>query len=260
MSHFKCPYCNHDQIVTSPQVSERLHHFSIENKRYGEVGFVSKAISCANPKCQEISLNADFVSVEFYAGNWRAGASLQTFQLRPGSRAKPQPECVPPALTNDYYEACAIEALSPKAAATLARRCIQGMIRDFCNISEKTLFAEITKLKQQVEAGAAAQGVTEDTIAAIDAVRSIGNIGAHMEADINVIVDIEPGEAQALIELIELLFQDWYVARNARRQRLAKVQAIAAEKKRLLEPPPNQLAAPTEISLALLGQSTKSAD
>jgi hypothetical protein len=31
---------------------------------------------------------------------------------------------------------------------------------------------------------------------AIDHVRKIGNIGAHMEADINVIVEVEPKEAQ----------------------------------------------------------------
>ena len=29
---------------------------------------------------------------------------------------------------------------------------------------------------------------------AIDAVRSIGNIGAHMEKDINLIVDVDPEE------------------------------------------------------------------
>ncbi|MCP1830281.1 hypothetical protein ACVIHH_005106 [Bradyrhizobium sp. USDA 4518] len=33
---------------------------------------------------------------------------------------------------------------------------------------------------------------------AIDAVRIVGNIGAHMEKDVNLIVDIEPGEAQML--------------------------------------------------------------
>lgn len=37
-------------------------------------------------------------------------------------------------------------------------------------------------------------------------VREIGNIGAHMEADINVIIDVDPDEAQILIDLVELLF------------------------------------------------------
>ena len=46
-----------------------------------------------------------------------------------------------------------------------------------------------------------------NSVDAIDAVRKIGNIGAHMERDINLIVDIDPNEAAILIGLIELLFQ-----------------------------------------------------
>jgi len=71
-------------------------------------------------------------------------------------------------------------------------------------------------------------------------VRQIGNTGAHMEADINVIVDVEPDEAQLLIELVELLFVEWYVARESGGDRLAKLKAIVAAKKRqkLLSPQP----------------------
>ena len=53
----------------------------------------------------------------------------------PESDAKPQPEFIPEAIRQDYREACRIRDLSPKASATLARRCLQGMIRDFCAIT-----------------------------------------------------------------------------------------------------------------------------
>ena len=45
-----------------------------------------------------------------------------------------------------------------------------------------------------------------DQFAAIDSVRKIGNIGTHMESDINVniIIDIDSGEAKHLLKLIEL--------------------------------------------------------
>ena len=65
---------------------------------------------------------------------------------------------------------------------------------------------------------------------AIDAVRKIGNIGAHMKKDINMIVDVEPEEARLLIELIETLFEDWYVARYEREQRMDKIKAAADAK------------------------------
>ena len=78
-------------------------------------------------------------------------------------------------------------------------------------------------------------GVTPESVEAIDKVREIGNIGAHMEKDVDLIVDIEPGEAQILIELIEMLFEEWYVARHIRQERLARVAAVSVEKKLALK-------------------------
>jgi hypothetical protein len=43
---------------------------------------------------------------------------------------------------------------------------------------------------------------------AIDGIREIGNIGAHMESDINVQLMLTPDEAQILIELVEPLFRE----------------------------------------------------
>lgn len=43
---------------------------------------------------------------------------------------------------------------------------------------------------------------------AIDSLRSVGNIGAHMESDVNVIIDVDPDEAQKLLKLIELLIDN----------------------------------------------------
>jgi hypothetical protein len=72
--------------------------------------------------------------------------------------------------------------------------------------------------------------VDDDTWQAIDGVRSVGNIGAHMEEDINVIVDVEPHEAQLLVELIEILLKDWYVAREQKRLHLEAIRKLSVEK------------------------------
>lgn len=158
-------------------------------------------------------------------------------RLLPKGSSKPQPTFIPQALRQDYEEACAIRDLSPKAAATLVRRCLQGMIRDFCKITGKrTLFDEIQALKSAVDEGKAPRGVSAESIDAIDQVRSIGNIGAHMEHDINIIVDVEPDEAQILIELVEMLFDEWYVARHNRQDRLAAIQKIAQTKQEARNP------------------------
>lgn len=148
----------------------------------------------------------------------------------PDHSAHPQPDYIPAPLVEDYIEACKIKDLSPKASATLARRCLQGMIRDFCGISKPTLFKEIEALKKLLDESNAPKGVSADSVEAIDHIRQIGNIGAHMEKDINVIIDVDPEEAQVLIELIETLFEEWYVARHKREERFARVKTIADEK------------------------------
>ena len=146
------------------------------------------------------------------------------WQLRPQSSAKPFPSYVPAPIVSDYKEACLIRDLSPKASATLSRRCLQGIIRDFWGIRKDRLIDEINELKSRIDG---------TTWKAIDSVRSIGNIGAHMEKDIDLIVDVEPEEAQLLIGLIEIFIKDWYTARHDREQHLEQITFLAAAKKEL---------------------------
>jgi len=62
---------------------------------------------------------------------------------------------------------------------------------------------------------------------AIEAVRKVGNIGAHMEKDIDAIIDVDTNEADLLIGLIETLFRDWYIMREERKSRLTQIKQIA---------------------------------
>jgi len=84
------------------------------------------------------------------------------------------------------------------------------------------LVDEIDQLKDRID---------DVTWGAIDAVRKLGNIGAHMEKDINVIVEVDPEEAVLLVGLVETLLKEWYVAREERRVRMAAVTDAAASKK-----------------------------
>jgi len=96
------------------------------------------------------------------------------------------------------------------------------MIRDFWKVSKSRLVDEIEAIQDRVDSV---------TWGAIDAVRSVGNIGAHMERDINLVVDVEPEEAGLFIQLIETLLTEWYVNRHERELRMAATVAIAAAKK-----------------------------
>jgi len=69
--------------------------------------------------------------------------------------------------------------------------------------------------------------VTPSQWAAIDGLRKIGNISAHMERNIDLIIDVEPEEAKKLLQLIELLIEKWYIGRHDEEQLLAEVIGIS---------------------------------
>jgi len=104
------------------------------------------------------------------------------------------------------------------------------MIRDFTGIAKGTLDAEIKALQELADNDKAPRGVSHESIEAIDHARKIGNIGAHMEKDINLIIDIDPDEAQILIELVETLFDEWYIAREERTKRFKGIADLRAKK------------------------------
>jgi hypothetical protein len=246
--NWECPYCGKGQVVARER---RDFHRVDLNTGESYVGLTSALILstvCANSDCRKLTFTMVLQKRTFNSrGEDPLGDIVHNWQLMPESSAKPLPDYIPEPLRQDYIEACRIRDLSPKASATLSRRCLQGMIRDFCGIARKRLVDEINGLRSAVSEGKAPAGVQPDTIDAIDHVRSIGNIGAHMEADINHLVDVDPDEAQSLLELLELLFEEWYVARQVRNDRLAKIGVVAANKAAAkLAPPAIQLPPPSK--------------
>lgn len=231
--NWTCPYCSKPQTVVEANSDSGTVHFYVGESAFGNLGLYASAICCSNPDCKKISVNAAVRETVFLSGNRQVKKGVPPHydgRLLPNTDAVVQPDFIPAPIREDYYEACRIRDLSPKASATLSRRCLQGMIRDFCGITKGTLFKEIDELRAGLESGDLPKGVSEDSIDAIDALRKIGNIGAHMEKDINLIVDVDPEEAQTLIEIIETLFEEWYIAREKRKTRFAKILQIADQK------------------------------
>jgi len=49
------------------------------------------------------------------------------------------------------------------------------------------------------------------------------------------IISVESDEAQAMTDLIEMLFDEWYVLRSNRKAKLASIERMALGKQLLLE-------------------------
>ena len=169
--HWTCPYCRRDTLIVDEQYSSKSHVFNCNNKE-GFLEITTKVIVCPNDSCKEYVIAATLYKTNGYGHNRSRGNTLLNWKLKPQSIAKPYPEYIPEPIRKDYEEACSIRDLSPKASATLSRRCMQGIIRDFWSVSKNTLFEEINAIKDEVDL---------QTWKAIDSVRGVGNIGAHME-------------------------------------------------------------------------------
>lgn len=213
-----CPFCGQTAQIPYTNILERAYEFD-HNSKYGAQALTISLMVCINPNCKEFTLKASLSR-----GPSSLRKEVHSWQLNPASEAKSFPDYIPNAILKDYEEACLIRDLSPKASATLSRRCLQGMIRDFWDVKKPRLIDEIESIKDRV---------APLTWAAIDAVRQIGNIAAHMEKDINDIIDVDPKEAGILISLVETLIKDWYILRHDREQQLRGIVQLSDQKKTL---------------------------
>ena len=227
----KCPYCNSifpvfaHWTTAGNKGTQNKYYFNLDASSTDNRGFGTDAYCITLSRCS--SCYNDIITIEPYIPKGIAPADVENYNndlvvnVKPRTLCERFPVYVPQNIRTDYEEACAIKHLSPKAAATLARRCLQGMIRDFWQTNEKNLFEEIKAIEDKIPAV---------QWKAIDALRSLGNIGAHMEKDVNCIVDIDDGEAEKLIKLIELLIEQWYINRYEQEQLFSDIVGINDEK------------------------------
>lgn len=131
---------------------------------------------------------------------------------------------IPPELegeyATDFREACAVLPLSPKASAAISRRLLQHVIREQAGIKKRNLDEEINELL-------AANVLPADLAEDLDAIRQIGNFSAHpiKSTETGTVVEVEEGEAEWLLDLLEELLDVYFVRpkkRAAKRDALNK--------------------------------------
>ena len=206
-----CPFCGKAQSFSFNNMEVRNNGYNIQYpERETEVSDICLYhIKCTNQDCQQITV------VGFNKN------TNKQWDIYPENVYRKYPDYIPQQIRDDYKEACLILDKSPKAAATLLRRCLQGMIHDFWGEKQKNLNAEITAIQSKV---------SPTLWNALDGLRKLGNIGAHMEADVNLIIDIDIESANKLRKLIELCLEKWYIARHDEEELYDDIVDIANQK------------------------------
>ncbi len=124
-----------------------------------------------------------------------------------GITRKPLPTEINDEEIVEYYkEACFVLADSPKASAALSRRCLQHLLREKAGVKKKTLANEI---EQVLDSKQLPSYLSES----LDAIRNIGKFAAHpiKSESSGEIVDVEDGEAEWNLDVLEGLFDFYYV-------------------------------------------------
>ena len=202
--------------------------------RYGNRAVAITSISCADQDCRELSLYVDFGPynssksangfVSYQINDWQIELSKS---LLPDGVSVSVPSNVPEEIAITYREAARIADISGRASAAMSRRCLQGMVRHFFDIPTNkrgNLGAELSLVKDRIDS---------DMWENLLAVRAVGDIGAHMDNNVDQIIDISPDEARILLALIESLFKDWYEVREKRERSSSALKELLASKRTL---------------------------
>jgi len=197
----KCPHC---LVEINPSFREIY---------LGEdaVGFMSiYEMTCPNLKCKKRIIDLG-IGDPFRDKYGQAQSGLATINKRQtvhpfATNRSPVPPEVEDPFAKDYSEACLIFTFSPKASAALSRRCLQNILREKANVNPGNLANEI---QQVIDRNTLPSHLSES----IDAIRNIGNFAAHplKSTSTGEIVDVEVGEAEWLLDVLESLFDFYFV-------------------------------------------------
>lgn len=155
------------------------------------------------PECDGLILH--LCRAKWIAGRGYLGVTEVIHQLHPKQSARSAlPSEVPADFADDYKEACLVLSESPKASAALSRRCLQHILQNAAGIQKPNLHQEIQEAIKQLPSHIAES---------LDAVRVVGNFSAHpMKSTASgEIIEVEPGEAEWNLEVLESLFDFYFV-------------------------------------------------
>jgi hypothetical protein len=212
-----CPRCSTQvwfRPVGEPCVSEPV------TKPVGRAAWRITAWECTACK-QPVVLLAEGVHLAAHrpgtTGQAFEAARVRMIEPRASERRAPPP-IVPSEWRRDYREAAAIEHQSPRAAATLLRRIMNGMLR------EKGLTGGLDDMIE-----AARTALPDFIYAALDGARRHGAWNAHPKYDhIGELVDVKPLELDASFAAVEEMFESWYIGPERRRERDAAIATKSA--------------------------------
>jgi hypothetical protein len=192
----KCPHCT---TAIHPSWSPS----SITDARSDDTHWRVEFMIC--PQCKKEILRMGKLTI---ANNKVQVLSWELVYPTGSYRGPVAPE-VPKDIASDYTEAAKVLALSSKASAALARRCLQSILWG-AGYPQKDLSKQIDAALAETDTSKA---LPSGIHTIVDAIRNFGNFSAHRITDQTSlqIIDVEPHEAEFCLDILDALFDHYYV-------------------------------------------------
>ncbi|PKO86912.1 MAG: hypothetical protein CVU18_12780 [Betaproteobacteria bacterium HGW-Betaproteobacteria-12] len=210
----KCPHCQvefHGNPNTAPIGRDVDGHWA--------------SVRHLCPACNHLTIElvcADTINVTGQGRNF-TGLKKELIGYPAASTRPGPPQEVPAEFADDYREAAAVLPVSPKASAALSRRCLQHVLREKAGVKRADLAKEIDEVL-------GANTLPSHLAQAIDAIRNIGNFAAHpvKSSASGTVVPVELGEAEWTLDVLDGLFDFYFVQPTLLQQRRAALNAKLA--------------------------------
>jgi hypothetical protein len=214
----KCPHCNVGiRLEIKESATCPLKQTSSDKRIAIELshGFC--------PECNELIVILKRGEYKFVDGEYELKSTEEESFLYPKFSQRVVDPLVPDYYRNAFNEANAVLSISPKASAALSRRLLQSLLRDEYQIN-------YDNLNKQIDNFIARSDIPPDVSEYVDAIRNIGNFAAHPNKYQNTgeIVDVEPEEAEWLLQVLEELFDVKFMQPKQNQERKNKLNAKLA--------------------------------
>ena len=194
-------------------------------------------ILCPRPECKRFSLYLSKGTTGLLVGG--DVPPEMTFSATEPSLIRPKvilPNPIPPdtpeGIKKDYIEATMVLALSPNASGALSRRCLQDILRERAareieNFQEGYLYEEIEQVIRS-------EILSPNLSGMLHGVRIVGNFSAHSSKSklTNLIMPVEPDEAEFNLQVIDKLLFYFYVQRPKDQKVLDAINKKEQERER----------------------------
>jgi hypothetical protein len=215
----KCPHCN---IGIKLEI-EQYHTYELKEASSDKKTGISLSHGFC-PQCNELIVIIERGEYKFIDGEGELINSEEKSFLYPKFSKRIVDSLVPDYYRNSLNEANDVLGISPKSSAALSRRLLQSILRDEYQLKPDNL-------AKQIDQFIVLPNIPSYVSKAVDAIRNIGNFSAHPNKFTHTgeIVDVEVGEAEWLLDVLEEIFDITFIQPQQTQARKDKLNQKLAD-------------------------------